>query len=101
MKKGFKELIRSETPTLVDFYADWCGPCKAMSPVLEQVAASLGDKVKIIKINVDKNQAVAAAYKVQSIPTFILFKNGEVKWRKTGGIGKSQLESMVNQHVNK
>jgi len=99
MKQGFQELIKSETPVLVDFYADWCGPCKAMGPVLEKVSKTMGDRVKIIKINVDKNQTAAAAYRVQSIPTMILFKKGEVKWRQAGGMGQGQLEAILRQHV--
>jgi thioredoxin 1 len=97
MKAGFNELIKSETPTLVDFYADWCGPCKAMAPTLEQLSSKMGDKVKVIKINVDKNQNAAALYKVQSIPTLILFQNGQIKWRQAGALSLGQLEATINQ----
>jgi thioredoxin 1 len=99
MEKGnaFAEIIRGETPVLVDFYATWCGPCKTMSPILQDFAKQMGDRVRVLKIDVDKNQAVANKYKVQSIPTLIIFKNGEIKWRQTGVIQKKVLEEMVNK----
>ena len=99
MKAGFNELIKSETPTLVDFYADWCGPCKAMAPTLEKFSSKMGDKVKVIKINVDKNQNAASVYKVQSIPTLILFQNGLIKWRQTGALSLGQLEAAISPFV--
>jgi thioredoxin 1 len=94
---AFAEIIRGETPVLVDFYATWCGPCKTMSPILQDFAKQMGDRVRVLKIDVDKNQAVANKYKVQSIPTLIIFKNGEIKWRQTGVVQKKVLEEMVNQ----
>jgi thioredoxin 1 len=75
-KKTFRELINSETPTLVDFYADWCGPCKMMAPVIDQLAREMDGKIKVLKVDVDRNQKAATAYKIQGVPTFILFKGG-------------------------
>jgi thioredoxin 1 len=94
---AFAEIIRGETPVLVDFYATWCGPCKTISPILQDFARQMGDRVRVLKIDVDKNQAVANKYKVQSIPTLIIFKNGEIKWRQTGVVQKKVLEEMVNK----
>jgi len=93
---GFKELINGSTPVLVDFYADWCGPCKVMGPYLEEVAKQRKGKVKVIKIDVDKNQQASQAYKVQSIPTLILFQNGEIKWRQAGVVDPNTIMKMVD-----
>ena len=96
---SFKELIQSpDVPVLVDFYADWCGPCQMMNPVIEQVAKDLSGQVKIIKVNVDKNQAAAAKYGIRGIPAFILFQNGEIRWRHNGGIDGNQLKQVLLQH---
>ncbi len=99
MKTGFKELIQSDKPVLVDFYADWCGPCKAMAPALEQLSSKLGDQVKVIKINVDKNQKAASAYQVQSIPTLIVFQKGQIKWRQAGAMSLGQLEAVMKKFL--
>jgi thioredoxin 1 len=100
VKPKFQELIReSEQPVLVDFYADWCGPCKAMAPILSEAAGQMNGKVKIIKINVDKNQAVSGAYKISGIPTLILFKKGEIVWRQSGMIGLGELKKILEQSV--
>ena len=98
-KKSFSELINSPgMPVLVDFYADWCGPCKTMAPILQQVAAEHAGKVKIIKIDVDRNQGVAQQYRVQSIPTLILFHQGKVLWRQSGVVPSGQLKLVLQQY---
>ncbi|MBK6266812.1 thioredoxin [Marivirga sp. S37H4] len=90
----FSDLINDKTPVLVDFYADWCGPCKTMAPYLEEVAQKMKGKVKVIKVDVDKNQTAALKYSVRSIPTLILFRNGEIEWRKAGVV---DVQSIINQ----
>ena len=94
-KMTYTEIINSETPTLVDFTATWCGPCKAMAPVLEQLAARIGEKGKIIKIDVDKNPGIAEKMKIQGVPTFVLYKKGEVLWRQSGMQSLTQLEKLI------
>lgn len=92
----FDELINGETPVLVDFYADWCGPCKMMAPYLEEVASDMKGKVKVIKVDVDKNQAASQKYQVQSIPTLILFHKGQIKWRQAGVVPPQAIKQQVN-----
>jgi thioredoxin 1 len=100
-KKSFSELLKSsETPVLVDFYADWCGPCKMMSPWLQEYAKETNGKLKIIKINVDKNQAASQAYSVRGVPTLILFKNGKNVWRQSGALNVAQLRQAIGPHLN-
>ncbi|MBK8668698.1 MAG: thioredoxin [Saprospiraceae bacterium] len=91
----YTEIINSETPTLVDFTATWCGPCKAMAPVLEQLASKVGDKAKIIKIDVDKNPALSSKLNIQGVPTFVLYKKGEILWRQSGMQSLAQLEKLI------
>lgn len=95
----FNKIIGDTKPTLVDFFATWCGPCKMQAPILEQVKAKFGDKVNVIKIDVDKNPALAQQYRVQSIPTLIVFKNGEPMWRGYGLHQAAQLEEKLNEHL--
>ncbi|HHJ51314.1 MAG TPA: thioredoxin [Phaeodactylibacter sp.] len=94
-KSSFSEIIKSQTPVLVDFYADWCGPCHAIAPILKDVKRELGDKVKIVKIDVDKNNQLASKLQVRSIPTIMLFQNGELKWRAMGVQPKEVLKQQV------
>jgi thioredoxin 1 len=100
MKSNFKEIINSKTPVLVDFFAEWCGPCKMLAPILKQVKDELGDAVKIVKIDVDKNQPLATQFQVRGVPTMILYKNGKQLWRQSGVLQKNELISIINQHRN-
>jgi thioredoxin 1 len=99
MKASFKDIINSEKPVLVDFWATWCGPCVAMAPVLKDVAEKVGDKAKIIKIDVDKNEQLASQYQIQSIPTMILFKKGKQIWRESGMKSVQQLVNLIDVHA--
>lgn len=95
----FNDIIKETKPTLVDFFATWCGPCKLQGPILEQVKAKLGDAVNVIKIDVDRNQELAAAYRIQSVPTLIVFKEGEALWRGYGVHQADQLEAKLREHI--
>jgi thioredoxin 1 len=95
----FETLIKSKSPVLVDFFAEWCGPCKTMKPVLEEVKGQLGEKVRIEKIDVDKFEELADKYRIQSVPTFILFKNGESLWRHSGIIQGKELKEVIEQYI--
>jgi thioredoxin 1 len=96
MKSSFNDILNSETPVLVDFYADWCGPCKMLAPILKQVKEELGDGVKIIKIDVDKNELLAAKYQVRGVPTMLLFKNNKQVWRQSGVVQKRDIINIIN-----
>ena len=93
----FQDIINSGKPVLVDFFAEWCGPCKVMAPMLKQAKDEVGDAATIIKIDVDKNPEVAGTYGIQGVPTLILFKNGEVKWRQSGVVPVQNLVAVMKQ----
>jgi thioredoxin 1 len=98
MKNSFNNIIDSEIPVLVDFYADWCGPCKMLAPILKEVKKELQDEIKIVKIDVDKNQPLASKYQVRGVPTMMLFKNGKQLWRQSGVLQKMEIISIIKQH---
>lgn len=95
----FNDVISTNKPVLVDFFATWCGPCKMMHPVLEQLKTTYGDKIRIIKIDIDKNSAIASQYQIQSVPTLILFKNGNIIWRQSGAMPLNELQNIIAQFL--
>jgi thioredoxin 1 len=97
MKATFQDLITPETPTIIDFFATWCGPCRMVTPILDDLKKDLGEDVRIFKIDVDQNQALAAQYNVRSIPTIMIFKDGELKWRETGVQSKAKLKTVLEE----
>ena len=97
---NFTEIINQDKPVLVDFFAEWCGPCKTMSPILKEVKDALGDTISIVKIDVDKNQSLAAKYQVRGVPTLILYKAGKQVWRQSGAVQKTALITVINNANN-
>ena len=91
----FKDIIHSDIPVLVDFYATWCGPCKAMAPYIEAIGKEVQGKARVLKIDVDKNQAVATKYDIRAVPTLMIFKNGKVVWKHSGGMDKAALKNTL------
>ena len=91
----FSSIINSNTPVLVDFYATWCGPCKAMAPAIEAIGKEVQGSARVLKIDVDRNPAVASKYKIQAVPTLAIFKNGQIVWRQSGGMDKASLKNVL------
>jgi thioredoxin 1 len=99
MKGNFNQIINSDKPVLVDFHAEWCGPCKTLSPIIKEVSKEMDGKIRIIKIDVDKNQPLAQRFQVRGVPTLALFKKGKVVWKQSGVQTKQQLLSILNQNL--
>ncbi|BDB55496.1 thioredoxin [Flavobacterium ammoniigenes] len=97
---NFNQIIQSDQTVLVDFFATWCGPCQMLAPILKDVKTNLGERISIIKIDVDKNQAVAAQYQVRGVPTMILFQNGKQLWRQSGVISKEEIIKIIVEKSN-
>lgn len=96
MKTSFQDLISSETPTVIDFFATWCGPCRMVTPILEDLKSDMGDDVRVYKIDVDQNPHLAAQYQVRSIPTLMIFKDGKLQWRQAGVQSKATLKNVIS-----
>lgn len=99
--ESFGSIINGTKPVLVDFFAEWCGPCKMMKPVLEELHRRMGDRIRIIKIDIDKSPAAAQAYQVQSVPTLMLFQQGKTLWRGSGAMPAAQLEKLIATYITK
>jgi thioredoxin 1 len=99
-KESFRDVINGDVPVLVDFFAEWCGPCKMMTPVLHQLRDKMKDHIRILKLDVDKNPAVANAFEVQGVPTLVLFYKGRMVWRQSGVVAANVLENIIRQHTS-
>ncbi|QNK77115.1 thioredoxin [Winogradskyella sp. PAMC22761] len=99
MKGDFNQIVNGERPVLVDFFAEWCGPCKAQSPIIKEVAEAMNEEARVIKIDIDKNEKIAQRYQVRGVPTLILFKKGKIIWRQSGVQSKTQLVNVITQHL--
>jgi len=98
-KESFQDIIKGDKPVLVDFYADWCGPCKMMAPILKQFSERMGDEVRVIKVDVDRSKSASMTYRIQGVPTLILFKGGKIVWRQSGVVQLAQLEKIIKPLV--
>ena len=95
---AYEQILKGERPVLIDFFATWCGPCKMMSPILDQLKEKVGDRLRILKVDVDKNPKIAALYNVRGVPTLVLMKGGEIKWRQSGVVDVDTLAQLIQQH---
>ena len=95
----FQDIIAGDTPVLVDFFAEWCGPCKMMKPVLEELKKKMGNKIIILKIDIDKNMSLSSEYRIQSVPTLVLWKQGEIIWRQSGALSLNELEQILSSYI--
>ena len=95
----FQDIIAGDTPVLVDFFAEWCGPCKMIKPVLEELKKKMGNKIIILKIDIDKNISLSSEYRIQSVPTLVLWKQGEINWRQSGALSLNELEQVLSSYI--
>ena len=95
----FQDIIAGDTPFLVDFFAEWCGPCKMIKPVLEELKKKMGNKIIILKIDIDKNISLSSEYRIQSVPTLVLWKQGEIIWRQSGALSLNELEQVLSSYI--